>query len=226
MNSKAKAGQAAAQLVTDGMRVGLGTGSTAYFMIQALGEAVARGLSFVGVPTSRQTAKMASELGIQLREPHEVPYLDLTIDGADEFDPQLNLIKGGGGALFREKMVASLSRRMVVITDARKRVPQLGAFPLPVEVVPFGWQITAQRMGDMGLPVQRREGPEGPFLTDNGNYILDCNCKTIPDPISLHQQLKALIGVVETGLFCGMATEVILGHEDGRIEHILPEGHG
>lgn len=226
MNSKAIAGREAAQLVQNGMQVGLGTGSTAYYMLLTLGERVQEGLRFVGVPTSERTAQMARELEIPLKAPHEVSYLDLTIDGADEFDPAFNLIKGGGGALYREKLVASLSRRLVIVADARKQVAQLGAFPLPIEVVPFGWEITARRVEGLGAVVARRETAGHPYQTDNGNYILDCRFGEISDPPGLHARLKALLGVVETGLFCGMATEVYLGQADGSVQVLHPQRHG
>ncbi|GAB4410855.1 MAG: ribose 5-phosphate isomerase A [Bacteroidia bacterium] len=219
MNAKEAAGRAAAELVEAGMRVGLGTGSTAYFFLKALGERVARGLRIQGLPTSRQTETLAREWHIPLIAPDFGGRLDLVVDGADEFDPQLALIKGGGGALYREKLVASLTQRLVIVADAAKAVPVLGAFPLPVEVVPFGWELTRGRIAALGCKAQRREQQGQPFLTDNGNYILDCHFGQIPQPDDLHHRLKSMIGVVETGLFTNMAVQVIVGSDDGTVQH-------
>ena len=207
---KRLAGEAAADLVEDGMTVGLGSGSTAVFMVRRLGERVAEGLRMVGLPTSEGTAALAREVGIPLSDFSRVTTLDLTLDGADEFDPALNLTKGGGGALFREKIVAAASRRLVIFTDHTKRVARLGAFPLPVEVNPFGWQVVAAKIEALGAAVARREVSGEPFLTDNGAYILDCRFGEIPDPPALEERLAAIVGVTETGLFIAMADEVLL----------------
>ncbi|MFD1673230.1 ribose-5-phosphate isomerase RpiA [Alicyclobacillus fodiniaquatilis] len=204
--AKKLAGEHAATYVEDGMMVGLGTGSTAFFAIQALGERVANGLNIQGVATSKDTEVLAQKLHIPLLALEDVPYLDMALDGADEVDEQGQLIKGGGGALLREKLVASAAKKFIVIVDASKEVKQLGAFPLPVEIVPFAWEKTAQKIADLDChPVQRQRAGK-PFITDNGNYIVDCHCEKIEHPAELHQQLKLLTGVVETGLFIDMAS--------------------
>lgn len=215
MNPKQLAGEKAAEFVQSGMVVGLGTGTTVFWTIQRLGEMVRQGLRIRGIPTSRRTEEQAIAAGIPLTSFAEVAELDLTIDGADEISPALDLIKGGGGALLREKVVAAASRQLIIVADDSKRVPVLGRFPLPVEVVPFGWEVTARRVAVFGCsPILRRAG-NAPFLTDNGNYILDCAFGAIPDPASLHQELKLLVGVVETGLFVGMADLALIGSEHG-----------
>jgi ribose 5-phosphate isomerase A len=210
----------ALELVTDGMRLGLGTGSTAALFVAALGERVSGGLRIVCVPTSEATRRQADELGIPLEELGEAE-LDLTVDGADEIDGELNLIKGGGGALLREKIVAASSRRMIVIAEGAKRVKALGRFPLPVEVVPFGAPSTARRL----LEAARRAGCDGeavlrrkygnPFVTDNGNLIYDCHFGAINEPRRLAEALSQLAGVVEHGLFIGLASAAIVGRPEG-----------
>ena len=222
MNAKQLAGARAAEYIVDGMTVGLGTGSTAYWMVESLGARVKEGLRVRGVPTSKRTEEQALKLGIPLVTFAEVTELDLTIDGADEIGPDLALTKGGGGALLREKLVAAASRRMVVVADASKVVATLGKFPLPVEVVPFAWEVTARRVAALGCnPRQRRaSGGEGPYITDNGNYILDCECGEIKDPAQLERELKLLPGVVECGLFIGIADTAIVAGEDGGIRII------
>ncbi|HEX8503132.1 MAG TPA: ribose-5-phosphate isomerase RpiA [Pyrinomonadaceae bacterium] len=208
MDAKQRAGFKAAEFVEDGMSVGLGTGSTARWLVERLGARVREeGLRVRCVPTSRRTEEQARHLGIPLVQLGEAGRLDLAIDGADEIGPDLALIKGGGGALLREKMVASAARRFVVIADASKRVDVLGRFPLPVEVVQFGWELTARRVAALtkAEAVLRRAGGGEPYLTDNGNYVLDCLCGEIPDPARTERGLKALTGVVESGLFVGMA---------------------
>lgn len=218
LNLKQLAGSHAVSFVESGMKVGLGSGSTVYYTLLALGEKVRAGLDIIGIPTSERTAQIAREQGIQLTTFEATPQLDLTIDGADEFDPQLQLIKGGGGALYREKLVASISDRLIIVVDERKEVSVLGAFPLPVEVVPFGLSITEQRLSTWELKPKLRQNEQGaPYLTDNGNYILDCHVGHIPDPPALHLQLKSLVGVVETGLFIDMADLVILADQTGQI---------
>jgi ribose 5-phosphate isomerase A len=220
MNAKQLAGARAARYIEDGMTVGLGTGSTAYWMVEALGARVREGLRVRGVPTSKRTEEQARGLGIPLVTFAEVQELDLTIDGADEIDPGLALTKGGGGALLREKLVAAASRRMVVVADASKVVAVLGRFPLPVEVVPFAWEVTARRVGALGCdPRPRRDAGGGGelYVTDNGNYILDCACGEIADPARLERELKLLPGVVECGLFVGMAETAIVVGEDGGV---------
>jgi ribose 5-phosphate isomerase A len=221
MNAKQRAGERAAELVADGMTIGLGTGSTASYMVERLGARVREeGLRVRCVPTSRRTEEQARRLGIPLVTFAEVEQLDLAIDGADEIGPDLALIKGGGGALLREKLVASAARRFVVIADAGKRVETLGQFPLPVEVVPFAWQVTARRVAEAtGVePELRREGQEA-YVTDNGNYILDCRCGRIENPSALERNLKLLTGVVECGLFVGM-TDLVIVADDAGVEMI------
>lgn len=215
MDPKQLAGERGAAYVQDGMVVGLGTGSTVYWTIRRLGEMVRAGVRLWGVPTSRRTEELAREVGIPLVTFAEVQELDLTIDGADEVSPSFDLTKGGGGALLREKLVASASRRMIVVVDSSKLVPVLGAFPLPVEVVPFAWEVTARRIGPLGCTPVLRTTPEGPFRTDNGNYVLDCAFGRIPDPAALYRELKLVPGVVDTGLFVGLADTVVVGGDGG-----------
>ena len=217
MDAKQRVGFRAAEFVREGMRVGLGTGSTAYWLVERLGARVREeGLSVRCVPTSRRTEEQALGLGIPLVSLGEAGELDLAIDGADEIGPGLALIKGGGGALLREKLVASAARRFVVIADASKRVDVLGRFPLPVEVVPFAWELTARRVAAVTKAeavLRRGEGGEA-YVTDNGNYILDCRCGEIPDPARTEREWKALVGVVESGLFVGMADLAVVSTDD------------
>lgn len=212
---KQRAGERAAEFVQDGMTVGLGTGSTALWTIRRLGERVRAGLRMRGVPTSRQTEELATELGIHLTDFHHVTELDLTIDGADEVGPGLSLIKGAGGALLREKLVASASRRLIVVADSSKVVPVLGAFPLSVEVVPFAHEVTLRRLAAVGCQPTLRMRGDQPFVTDNGNLIADCRFGTIPDPAATERALKLIPGVVESGLFVGMASVVVIGTPEG-----------
>lgn len=204
------------------MRLGLGTGSTAALFVELLGAEVRNGLSVLCVPTSEQTRALAEKYAIPLTTLDETPLLDLTIDGADELDGELRLIKGGGGALLREKIVATASDRMIVIADSSKRVDKLGLFPLPIEVVQFG--VTATRnmiemlAADAGCQgeITQRLTPEGtPFITDSGNYIFDCAFGRLDDPESLDEALKFIPGVVENGLFLGIADAAIIGGPDG-----------
>ena len=218
MTSKQIAGEKAVEGVKSGMCVGLGTGSTAYFAIKKLGEKVRKGLDITAVATSLATEKLAQEEQIQMVPLAKIESIDITIDGADEFDPGLNLIKGGGGALFREKLIASLSKELVIIADPSKEVAVLGAFPLPLEIVPFGWEITQRRVAKLGGNPTLRSQNGSPYLTDNGNYILDCQFGTIPNPASLHQELIQMIGVVETGLFIDMTSHVVMGYENGEVK--------
>jgi ribose 5-phosphate isomerase A len=216
MDAKQRAGARAVEFIEDGMIVGLGTGSTAYWMIERLGERVREGLRVRCVPTSRRTEEHARGHGIPLVTFADVQWLDLAIDGADEIGPGLALIKGGGGALLREKLVARAARRFIVIADASKRVEVLGRFPLPVEVVPFAWQVTALKVAEVtnAEPVLRRDERGGVYLTDNGNYILDCRCGEIRDPESTERGLKLLTGVVDCGLFVGMADLAVVATDD------------
>lgn len=212
---KKAAGERAAALVEPGMTIGLGTGSTAYWAIQAIGERVRDGLEIRAIATSIESEQMARSLRIPLVTFAECMAFDMDIDGADEVDQRFCLIKGGGGALLREKIIAAASRRMVVVADDSKWVRQLGAFPLPVEIIPFGWEITRQKVGALGCEPVLREKQGAPYLTDNGNYILDCSFSQIADPAGLEALLRGIPGVVESGLFIGMADTVILGHADG-----------
>jgi ribose 5-phosphate isomerase A len=223
--SKRSAAASALALVENGMRLGLGTGSTARHFVDLLGARVAAGLDVVCVPTSEATAAQARGLGIPLATLDEIPELDLTIDGADEIDPSLDLIKGGGAALLREKIVAFASRRMVVIADSSKTVPRLGRFPLPVEVNAFGLLATtravAEAWGDPdGTDTRLRLRPDGkPLVTDGGHLILDLHCGAIPDARALGAALHAIPGVVEHGLFLGLCAEAHVAAEHGVAVH-------
>jgi ribose 5-phosphate isomerase A len=216
------AGRAAAKLVNDGEIVGLGTGSTAYFTVLALGERVKAGLKIIGIPTSVKTGDLARSVGIPLTTLDEHPQIDITIDGADEIDPQLRLIKGGGGALLREKVVASASRKMVVVADSAKVVPVLGKFPLPVEVIAFARTVVEKKITALGGSPKLRVKPDGsPYVTDNGNQILDCNFGRIADPPALALALSNTPGIVEHGLFIGLASVALVGRED-EVEEMRP----
>jgi ribose 5-phosphate isomerase A len=216
MNAKQLAGAKAVEYIEDGMTVGLGTGSTAYWMVESLGERVRAGLRVRGIPTSKRTEEQAHGLGIPLVTFAEVQELDLAIDGADEIGPGLALVKGGGGALLREKLVAAAARRFIVVADSAKKVEVLGRFPLPVEVVPFAWEVTARRVAAVTRvePVLRRTDDGDAYVTDNGNYILDCRCGEIRDPEGLERELNLLVGVVECGLFVRMADTAIVATDD------------
>ena len=222
--AKRAAAARALDWIQDGMKVGLGTGSTAKWFVDLLAES---GRQITGVPTSSRTRAQAESLGIPLTTLGEAVMLDVTVDGADEFDGQLNLIKGGGGALLQEKIVASASQQMIVISDPSKRVATLGAFPLPVEVVRFGWESTAREIAEVletadveTRTITRRMAGDQPYITDEGHYILDLGLTRIGDPDVLTIALNLIPGVVENGLFCSMATAVIVGHPDGSAEVI------
>ncbi|WP_412504478.1 ribose-5-phosphate isomerase RpiA [Roseovarius sp. SYSU LYC5161] len=212
--------------VEDGMRVGLGTGSTAAWMVRCLGELVRQdGMRITGVPTSNRTAELAREVGIDVVSLDEAKWLDVTIDGADEFDGNLNLTKGGGGALLQEKIVATASDQMIVIADIGKEVETLGTFPLPVEVIPFGWQTTKSlieeflvSMDVLGRDATLRMNGGRPYVTDEGNYILDLHLGRIGNANQLSMVLNQVPGVVENGLFIDICDVVILGFGDGRVE--------
>jgi len=227
MSEQAKRNAAAAviPLLHNGMRLGIGTGSTAVHFVELLGEQVGQGLKVVGVPTSESTAALCREFAIPLTDLDETPRLNLAVDGADEVDPALNLIKGGGGALLREKIVASAAARFVVIADSRKRVDTLGAFPLPVEIVAMARRPVSEAIAAMGADVQlRQDGAGAPFLTDEGHWILDCAFgPTIADPPGLATRLSALPGVVEHGLFCAMADVAFIA-DDGSVTELRTEG--
>ena len=214
---KQVAARAAAQLVDEGDIVGLGSGSTAAYAVRFLAERVREGLKIIGIPTSQQTKHLAEQLGIPLSTLEEHPHIDIDIDGADEIDPQLNLIKGGGGAFLREKIVASVSRRFVVIAESTKQVKILGKFPLPVEVIPFAQSLIKQHIEGLGAKVSLRSYAYGnPYVTDEGHHILDCSFGEIPDPPALAARLCGIPGVVEHGLFIGMAEMALIG-KDGRV---------
>ncbi len=213
------AGEKAAEYVKDGMVVGLGTGSTVYYTILKLGEMVKDGLDIIGIPTSIGTERLARELGIKISTLYEHPEIDLTIDGADEIDPELNLIKGGGGALLREKIVASASKMEIIVADERKLVDKLGErFHLPVEVIPFSYSVVFKRLDSMGLnPVLRKKNGEI-YITDNGNYIIDCHTGPMENPEELEKDLNMIPGVVENGLFIGLAHMAIVGTSKNKVK--------
>lgn len=221
MNVKQLAGEKAVEYVKDGMLLGLGTGSTVYWSILKLGELVKKGLDIKGVPTSTNTEKLAIELGIPLVSLSSINQLDLTIDGADEANKNFELIKGGGGALLREKMVASISKRFIIIIDETKLVTYLGQFPLPVEIVQFGWEMTFKQISKLGCKLKLRMDNNTPFITDNGNYILDCYFEKIQDTNELSNTLNMIPGVVENGLFVNMADTIVIGNRNGSVNTLF-----
>lgn len=220
---KEKAARHAVESVKSGMVLGLGTGSTVAFALKRIGQRLKAGqlTDIAGIPTSLQTEKLARELGIPLATFEKRTEIDLTIDGADEVDPRLNLIKGGGGALLREKVVAQASRRNIIIVDDSKYSLVLGTrWPLPVEVIPFAWPLEADYANSLGARVALRKNVDGsPFTTDQGNFILDCDFGPIPDPDRLAIQLSRRAGILEHGLFLNLATEVIVAGKDS-IRHL------
>jgi ribose 5-phosphate isomerase A len=215
---KKTAGEEAAKRIQNGQRIGLGTGSTVRYFLEALGKRLAKGelSQIVGVPTSKQTEKLALSLNIPLTTLETEPSLDLCVDGADEVDPHLNLIKGLGGALLREKIVAMASQRFIVIADNGKLVQRLGErCPVPVEVLPFGWKATAGEIEALGGRPTVRADNGSPYITDQGNYILDCHFGPIEDAVKLSQQLDSIAGVLGHGLFLNIAQEAIVGTPTG-----------
>jgi ribose 5-phosphate isomerase A len=221
---KEAAARASLRFVNDGQVVGLGTGSTAAYFIQLLGEQVRNGLRIRGIPSSDRSRQQATSLGIPLTTLDECQQIDVTVDGADEVDPQLRLIKGGGGALLREKIVASATRQFVIVADATKRVSVLGKFPLPVEVIKFAQAVVVTKIEALGAQVTVRMGADGkPYLTDENNHILDCRFGKIPDADGLARQLSDMPGVVEHGLFIGMASVVLVANGSEIVE--LRRGH-
>jgi ribose 5-phosphate isomerase A len=218
--AKKAAGEKAAALVQPGMLVGLGTGSTAFWAIQKIGEMVKEGLHIQAVATSLASEKQARELGIPITSFSEIQQLDIDIDGADEVSEDFQIIKGGGGSLLREKIVAMASRRRVIVVDERKYVKKLGRFPLPLEVVPFGWELVFKTLQSLkGTPTLRTR-EDAPYITDNSNYIIDCSFGEINDPEQLHHQLKTITGIVETGLFINLKPSVIVAYENGDVKTI------
>lgn len=220
--AKIAAGKAAIdEFVFDGMKIGLGSGTTSHLFVRSLGDRVRAGLSITATTTSRSTTKVAEEVGIEITDINDIGQLDLTIDGPDEIDRDFNMIKGGGACLLWEKLVAHASDKMITICDETKIVDQLGAFPLPVEVVQFGWLQTKRRVakvlkehGVESADIYRREKDGAPIVTDSCNYIVDCACGTIPDPAGLEVALNMIPGVVENGLFTREADGMVVGYFD------------
>ncbi|HNP24543.1 MAG TPA: ribose-5-phosphate isomerase RpiA [Panacibacter sp.] len=218
IDTKRIAAEKAVTYVKSGMTIGLGTGSTARYAIESLGLMVKDGLDIKAIATSLQSESLAEDLGIRLTNFSEVEQLDITIDGADEVDENLQLIKGGGGALLREKIVAASTRCYIIIADEKKLVRQLGNLPLPVEIIPFGYQSTLPKIKMLGGDVSLRKDAHEIFVTDNGNYIADCSFGIIANPPALQKKIKAVTGVVETGLFLNMANLIIIGCADGTLK--------
>lgn len=215
---KQAAARASLKYVHDGQILGLGTGSTANFAIRMLGDRVREGMKIRGIPSSIASRDLATQVGIPLITFDDAQQIDVTIDGADEFDPALNLIKGGGGAMLREKIVAFASQQLIIVTDSSKQVRVLGKFPLPVEVITFAEQLIAKRISDLGAQVVQRQGKDGkPHITDEGHHILDCHFGNIPDPPALARTLSDMPGIVEHGLFVGMANVVVMA-KAGEVE--------
>lgn len=203
LNEKKLVGEKAIDYIKDGMVIGLGTGTTVFYTIYKLGELVQNGLSIKGIPTSKQTEKLANKVRIPLVSFNKVKQIDVAIDGADEVDPELNLIKGGGGALLREKIIANAANTFIVVADPNKNVSKLGTFPLPVEVIPFGIELTKKKINELGLIPHLRQVQGNPFQTDNGNYIFDCRLPDITNLKELERELNLIPGVIENGLFLG-----------------------
>ena len=217
--AKALVGERAVQFVEDGMAVGLGTGTTATAFIHALGEQVRQGLRIRCVASSEASKQLGLSLGMDVVDLEELPELDVYIDGADEVGPQLSLIKGGGGALLREKIVASAAKKFVVVADSTKLVETLGRFPLPVEVVKMALPLVERRLDDLGLRPKLRRHPDGSiYMTDEDNFILDCACGEIPEPEETAAEIRGIVGVVEHGLFLGMASMVLVAGDEGVTE--------
>ena len=224
---KQQAGIAACKYVKSGMKVGLGTGSTVKYTVLELGRMIAEeGMEIVGVPTSLATQKLAIEVGIPLVELSDCTHLDIVIDGADEFDPEFNLIKGGGAALLREKIVAQESKAMVVVADQRKQVDALGAFPLPIEITPFSFEATIRQLSRLlDCRVNCRMSGDNPVITDNGNYIADAHCgPTLTNPNQTEVEVLKIAGVVQVGLFYEMCDAVILANNSGVELLVNPKG--
>ena len=215
MNQKKIAGEKAAEYIKDGMVVGLGTGSTARYMVDKVGEMVKNGLKIQGVPTSKATEEQARSLGIPLLDINDVDHIDLDIDGVDEIDGDFNATKGGGGALFREKVVASLAKEVIWIMDESKLVDKLGAFPLPIEILPYGYQIVFKKMEEYGFNPKMRMKDGELFVTDNGNYIVDLHLGVPADIEDVKAKVNGIVGVLETGHFLKMCKRIIVGTDEG-----------
>lgn len=217
MNEKQLVGEKAVEYIKDGMVIGLGTGSTVFYTIQRISQLIEGGLSIRGVPTSIETELLAKKLHIPLVDLTDITHIDLAIDGADQFTKELDLIKGGGGALLREKIIANAADQFIVVADSTKMANHLGGFPLPVEVVPFGIQLTIQHIKKLGGEPVVRTTNDKPFRTDNGNYIVDCAFSEIKKPIKLEKELNMIPGVVENGLFTGRADLIISLDKDKQL---------
>jgi ribose 5-phosphate isomerase A len=216
MNVKQLAAEKAVSFLDNGMTIGLGTGSTAYWAIEKIGEKVKKeGWKIKAIATSIRSEEQARGLGIPILDFSSIKSIDVTIDGADEVDARLQLIKGGGGALLREKIVATNSNQMIVVADESKWVRTLGKFPLPVELVHFGWERTFEKLQLLGCEAKRRMNGREAYLTDNGNYIVDCAFVEIKDPPALHESINAITGVVDNGLFIRIASKLVLGYNTG-----------
>ncbi len=221
--AKSAAGKKAVETyLRSGMQVGLGSGTTSHWMVRHVAEAMRDGLEIVGVPTSVATRELATQLGIPLADLNDVVTLDLTIDGPDEIDADGAMIKGGGAALLWERIVANASKRMVVVLDDTKIVDALGKFPLPIEVIPFGWKSTQRKLSELfeeagyrDVRIELRPGDDGPRVTDSGHYLLDAHLERITDKAAIADRLNLIPGVVENGLFVGVADELVIGHPDG-----------
>ncbi len=220
MESKRKAAESAVNYIKDGMIVGLGTGSTAYWAIQKIGMRIKEGLNIKAIATSNHSEGLAKELGIHLIPFSEIEMIDITIDGADEVDPAWHLIKGGGGALLREKIVAAASKQLIIVVDESKIVDRLGKFPLPVEIVKFGNEMTMRKLRALGCDPRLRVVDNEPYITDNANYIADCDFGSIMQPEELHNAINSIPGVVDNGLFINIASKVIVGYEDGTVKEL------
>jgi ribose 5-phosphate isomerase A len=221
MNAKQVAAEDAVKLIQDGMTVGIGTGSTSAFAIDAISKRIKEGLSIKAVASSIRSEDLAKTAGIELIPFSEVEHIDLYIDGADEVDPALNLIKGGGGAMLREKILAFNSKEFIVIVDSSKLVPHLGKFLLPVEVTPFAMELTVRQLQKLGCTTIIRKEEDKFYITDNGNIIVDCDFKKIEQVEQLHDSINAIPGVVENGLFPKtIVSKIIVGHESGEVQVI------
>lgn len=216
---KKQAAEEGIKYIKDGMTVGLGSGSTVNEMLELLGERVCSGLNIKGIPTSKKTELLASKLGIPLIEFSNDIEIDVAIDGTDEVDANYNLLKGGGGSLVREKLVGMAAKKLIIIADESKVVSTLGAFSLPVEILPFGWEVTQSRIAKLGCEPTLRKKDGDVFISDNNNYIVDCKFSEIAHPEVTHEQLKLMVGVVETGLFTNMTDMVIVGYQE-HIEYL------